>query len=109
MADIKDTNEIPNKKVFYIRLMGRDIKVIRVPPTTIPGCDGIWNCSDYTISISNKLSSAAATETLTHEIFHAILYLSGNTNLLTEQVEESIVHAYTTSLTQHLDIKSFLI
>ena len=99
---------IPNKKEFTIQIMGRDIKVKREIPSQMPGLDGEWNGSNYSIRVNNKLDQHDAVETLVHEILHGILYLSGNTNLLTENTEESIVHALTTALTPHLNMKSLL-
>lgn len=54
---------------------------------------GLMTGHQRSIKLSSNLTDANRDEVLLHEIIHAVLYISGVSNLLKDNIEESIVVA----------------
>jgi hypothetical protein len=60
---------------------------------------------ERTIKVKKSLTNTIKNDTMVHEICHAILYVSGQTEGLTEEQEEGIVLALEHGLTQVMELK----
>lgn len=80
-----------------IKILGRDINVVMIPDGDLckmaddEGCLGYFK--NETIYIASSLTGAIKRRVIIHETTHAILSISGLTNLIEENLEEAIADA----------------
>lgn len=93
--------------------MANKIPVLGVPftvtyPNKVDSKDNNLGETDgpmRTIKVKKNLTNDIKHETLLHELIHAILYVSGHSELISEETEESIVIAIESGLSQVVRIK----
>lgn len=83
-----------------IKILGREIQVITVPDSDLSvmadleGCLGLYK-GDM-IYIASSLQEPLRSRVIIHEAVHAVLSISGLTNLIEDKLEESICDAMET-------------
>lgn len=85
----------------YISVLGHTFTIKQVPKLADDG-HGECNVDERTIKISTAYPLASRQSTLRHEAIHAILGITGLTELLSDELEEAIVVAIENALTEEL-------
>lgn len=80
-----------------IKLLGRDINVIMIPDADLSRMNDMEEClgmyKDDIIYLASSLTGVNKKRILKHEIVHAILSITGLTNLIEDNLEEAIADA----------------
>lgn len=71
-------------------ILGRTIPVMREP---LKGAHGQFHRSNFTISLNTDCPAHLVEDTLLHECMHAVLWISGVSQLISEELEEAICFA----------------
>ncbi len=80
-----------------IKVLGRDIQVVYMPGCDLNKISSTEDClgmfKDDKIYIAAHLEGAQKRRVVLHEVVHAILHISGLTNLIEDSLEEAIADA----------------
>jgi hypothetical protein len=79
-----------------IKVLGRSCKVKFVPQEEQPECAGQWLSPSLTLQITTEQSPFDETDTVLHELFHAILHCQGRP--YGGKTEETYVHGLASGL-----------
>lgn len=78
--------KLPNK----IMVLGKPITVLRAP---LKNAHGEFDRTNFTITLDTDCPAHLIEDTMMHETMHAVLWISGVSQLLSDQLEEAICFA----------------
>lgn len=93
-------------KLDSIEILGRRWSIKRTKRLVYGGtvCDGVTIPDTFTIKIRSGLKDDAFAATLFHELCHAALFMTGQSQMLSDEQEEAIVRAIEHGLAPHLKL-----
>lgn len=90
-----------------IRIMGKLFRILQVKQVDKEDSYGECDGPARTIKIKAGIPPEAYDDTLMHEIIHAVLYLSGHSEGMAHDLEESLVLALETGLSEIYQLKPY--
>lgn len=93
-------------ETIVINILGRDLRIIDIPNIDLDKMAGIEDCwglfKGDSIYLATSLTGEQRKRVLIHELTHAVLAISGLTNLIEDKLEEAICDAMESLTSAHL-------
>lgn len=90
-----------------VKILGKTFRIIYPKKIDKDNSYGECDGANRTIKIRADLEGAIYRETVLHEILHAIFYMTGHSELISPEQEESLVLSLENGLSELVDLRIF--